>query len=41
MCQIKVKLHEKLDKELEPNDDYKEYLIAQMAKYDRKEEQSN
>ena len=52
--QNKVKLHERLDKELEgtdrvflkilkndikelePIDDYTEYLVSQMAEYDRK-----
>tara|TARA_B100001250_G_C19555712_1_gene681044 strand:+ start:117 stop:344 length:228 start_codon:yes stop_codon:yes gene_type:complete len=54
--QNKVKLHKRLDKELEgtdrvflkilkndikelePIDDYTEYLVAQMAEYDRKKE---
>ena len=57
--QNKVKLHERLDKELEgtdrvflkilkndikelePIDDYTEYLVAQMAEYDRQKEQNN
>ena len=57
--QNKVKLYERLDKELEgtdrvflkilkndikelePIDDYTEYLVAQMAEYDRKKEQNN
>ena len=57
--QNKVKLHERLDKELEGTDrvflkilkkdikelehidDYTEYLVAQMAEYDRQKEQNN
>ena len=57
--QNKVKLHERLDKELEgidrvflkilkndikelePIDDYTEYLTDQMAEYDREAEQNN
>ena len=57
--QNKVKLHERLDKELEgtdrvflkilkndikelePIDDYTEYLVAQMAENDRQKEQNN
>ena len=57
--QNKIKLHERLDKELEgtdrvflkilkndikelePIDDYTEYLAAQMAEYDRQKEQNN
>ena len=57
--QNKVKLYERLDKELEgtdrvflkilkndikelePIDDYTEYLVAQMAEYDRQKEQNN
>jgi len=57
--QNKIKLHERLDKELEgtdrvflkilkndikelePINDYTEYLAAQMAEYDRQKEQNN
>ena len=57
--QNKVKLHKRLDKELEgtdrvflkilkndikelePIDDYTEYLVAQMAENDRQKEQNN
>ena len=57
--QNKIKLHERLDKELEgtdrvflkilkndikelePIDDYTEYLAAQIAEYDRQKEQNN